>query len=71
MSCSLRSGFRFSCTPLHCFLSLEESPSQIGVRDADTSWDHSSNHVSVVRASRAGPHLHAVPQHGGNILYAD
>ena len=60
--------------PLHCLLSLDESPRQVGIGDADSSWDQASDHVRAVRALRAGgryPHLDAVVQHGGNVVHAD
>jgi hypothetical protein len=66
-------GIRLSCAPLCCFLSVDESPRQIRIRDADSSWYQSSNGVRVVltiRGSGRYPHVHAVLQHGGNVAHA-
>jgi hypothetical protein len=57
--------------PFHGRLSLHQRPRHVGIRDAGSSWDQSSNHRRVVRALRAGPQLHTVVQHGGNVVHGD
>jgi hypothetical protein len=55
-------------------LSLHESPRLVGIRDADSSWDQSRNHVRaglVVRTGGAYPHLDSVVEHSGNVVHAN